>query len=129
MVIFPIFKCLVHFKNNHAILYTHPNKELYNETIFSSFIFTDIFFLTLYIFRCKLFFDFTINNQWVRFTLIFCKIITILDVYQTFLLTLDIFQTLFKKVNKLDSTTLKQNFQVLMKILLFGNVKIKANSY
>ena len=35
-------------------------------------------------------------------------------------------QTLFEKVNKIDSNILKQNDQVIMKILLFGNKKLKA---
>ena len=34
-------------------------------------------------------------------------------------------QTLFKKVNKIDLTILKQNDQVTTKLLLFGNKKIK----
>ena len=35
-------------------------------------------------------------------------------------------QTLFGKVNKIDSTILKQNGQVITKFLLFGNEKLKA---
>ena len=35
-------------------------------------------------------------------------------------------QTLFEKVNKIDSNILKQNDQVIMKILLFGSKKLKA---
>ena len=39
-------------------------------------------------------------------------------------------QTLFGKVNKIDSTILKQNDQVITKFLLFGNEKLlKKNSY
>ena len=35
-------------------------------------------------------------------------------------------QTLFKKINKIDSTILKQNDQVITKLLFFGNEKLKA---
>ena len=35
-------------------------------------------------------------------------------------------QTLFGKVNKIDSTISKQNGQVITKFLLFGNEKLKA---
>ena len=35
-------------------------------------------------------------------------------------------QTLFKKINKIDSTILKQNYQVITKLLLFGNEKLKV---
>ena len=35
-------------------------------------------------------------------------------------------QTLFKKINKIDSTILKQNDQVITKLLLFGNEKLKV---
>ena len=35
-------------------------------------------------------------------------------------------QILFKKVNKIDSTVLKQTDQVITKLLLFGNEKLKA---
>ena len=36
-------------------------------------------------------------------------------------------QTLFEKVNKIDSTILKLNDQVITKPLLFGNEKLKAD--
>ena len=36
-------------------------------------------------------------------------------------------QTLFDKVNKIDSTILKQNEQVITKLLSFGNQKLKAS--
>ena len=35
-------------------------------------------------------------------------------------------QTFFKKINKIDSTILKQNDQVITKLLLFGNEKLKV---
>ena len=35
-------------------------------------------------------------------------------------------QTLFKKINKIDSTVLKQNDQVITKLFLFGNEKLKV---
>ena len=35
-------------------------------------------------------------------------------------------QTLFKKINKIDSTILKQNDQVITKLLLFSNEKLKV---
>ena len=35
-------------------------------------------------------------------------------------------QTLFEKVKKIDSSILKQNDQVITKILLFGDEKLKA---
>ena len=35
-------------------------------------------------------------------------------------------QTLFEKVNKVDSSILKQNDQVITKLLLLGNEKLKA---
>ena len=35
-------------------------------------------------------------------------------------------QTLFKNINNIDSTILKQNYQVVTKLLLFGNEKLKV---